>query len=1092
MKHLKGILYFLGTIAFTIGVTSGAFAGGTTNQGFIVNEGQWPEHVWARATFEFGDVIVQKDGILFFIRDHSEVHKHPHGAANLNDTVSVVHAHVYKMKFRDGAMNKPHGYESGDFKVNYIKGNNSANWASNLSCYRKLVLENVYRNVDLVLYVTNGGIKYDLILKANADPSRIRIDYDGIDDLSIDEEGNLKLKTSLGTVVEKTPIAFVERNTRLKEPVVCNYILEGNSVRFKVKNISRARKEKLVIDPELIFATYSGSTADNWGNTATYDSLGNLYAAGIVFGSGFPVTLGAYDISYNGAVGGDHDVAIMKFSATGSLVYATYLGGGLAEVPTSIIVNSDNELYILGTTSSNGSFGSSFPTTVGAYDRTFNGGSNFYPLGQFEGIRYHAGSDLFISKLSATGSTLLSSTLLGGSGNDGLLLHTETLSRNYGDEFRSEILLDSLGFVYIASHTQSNNILNAARPGFNLTYSGGGRDGIVVKFTEDLSDIVWNTYWGGTNLDACYSLQFGINNDLFIAGGTMSNDMPAAGGLNTALMGGVDGFVLKVSAVDGSYLASTYIGTTSIDQCYLIQTDQNGFVYVLGQSQGSYTVMNAPYANAGSHQFIHKLNNDLSQTVFSTVIGSGEDKTDFVPTAFLVNDCENIFVSGWGGSVNYPFTVGGILHGPYYQGGSTRNLPLTSTAFQKNTDDDDFYLMVLKKDVASLLYATYFGGIGEREHVDGGTSRFDKKGIVYQSVCAGCGGTSKFPVTPGAYSRTNNSFNCNNAVFKFDLSSLKADFTVDTTKLCGSGPVTFTNTSLGGAIFIWDLGDGSTSNSAGTFTHTYKDPGTYVVRLIAFDEATCIGRDTAEKTVEVFALPELGINFKSLSICKGDTAQITGVYNSDYTYLWSPNEYINDINSYNPKVYPPSTKKYKVVVTNTVTQCKGFDSVIIHVYNPVVDVSYENITGCQGQPTVKLINTNSEGFNYLWNFGDGIFQVDFPTVTHAYSHFGEYTVVLKIFNDQCNATDTLKIVIPAVNIPNLITPNGDQLNDKYVIEGMTNNWIFDVYNRWGDLIYTREPYDQSWGGEGLSEGVYYYLITDPAGNKCKGWVHIIK
>ena len=121
--------------------------------------------------------------------------------------------------------------------------------------------------------------------------------------------------------------------------------------------------------------------------------------------------------------------------------------------------------------------------------------------------------------------------------------------------------------------------------------------------------------------------------------------------------------------------------------------------------------------------------------------------------------CDKIYISGWGSN------LGGSL--------STLNLPFTYDAYQNTTDGNDFYLMVLDDFMDTLLYATYFGGTQSNEHVDGGTSRFDKKGVIYQSVCAGCGGNSDFPIEPsiGAVSSTNNSFNCNNAVFKFNVTS---------------------------------------------------------------------------------------------------------------------------------------------------------------------------------------------------------------------------------------------------------------------------------------------------------------------------------
>jgi hypothetical protein len=108
-------------------------------------------------------------------------------------------------------------------------------------------------------------------------------------------------------------------------------------------------------------------------------------------------------------------------------------------------------------------------------------------------------------------------------------------------------------------------------------------------------------------------------------------------------------------------------------------------------------------------------------------------------------------------------------------------MPVTNYALQKTTSGSDFYFIVLTSDSSELLYATFLGGNQSRTHVDGGTRRFDKSGIVYHAVCSGCqafnatnSSSSDFPTTPEAWSRTNNSGNCNNAAFKFDLSSLRA------------------------------------------------------------------------------------------------------------------------------------------------------------------------------------------------------------------------------------------------------------------------------------------------------------------------------
>src|SRR5690606_33423188 len=216
---------------------------------------------------------------------------------------------------------------------------------------------------------------------------------------------------------------------------------------------------ELIIDPILIFSAYSGSTMDNWGNTATYDARGNVYSGGMVsnddFPSGFPVTPGAYQVAY---AGGSWDIGILKYDSAGSeLLYCTFIGGNGTETPQSLVVNSSGELLILGATGS-----SDFPVTNGS---EFKGGENIDPLW---GVPYLQGTDIFIAKLSPNGDKLLGATYLGGTSNDGvnlisgvmysqLVKEDSPLARNYGDQLRGDIITDDDDFVYIASNTLSND-----------------------------------------------------------------------------------------------------------------------------------------------------------------------------------------------------------------------------------------------------------------------------------------------------------------------------------------------------------------------------------------------------------------------------------------------------------------------------------------------------------------------------------------------------------------------------------------------------------------------------------------------------------
>ena len=165
------------------------------------------------------------------------------------------------------------------------------------------------------------------------------------------------------------------------------------------------------------------------------------------------------------------------------MIYSTYLGGDSDELPHSMVVNSSNELFIFGTTSS-----LNFPTTSGAYQTSFNGGT-YYGVGGL-GVTFNNGSDIFVSKLSTDGGSLLSSTYIGGSENDGLNIHVP-INKNYADEVRGEIDIDKNNNVYIATCTKSTDF--PVTNSFQSVYNGD-QEGCVFKMDNQLSTIVWSTF----------------------------------------------------------------------------------------------------------------------------------------------------------------------------------------------------------------------------------------------------------------------------------------------------------------------------------------------------------------------------------------------------------------------------------------------------------------------------------------------------------------------------------------------------------------------------------------------------------------------
>lgn len=170
-----------------------------------------------------------------------------------------------------------------------------------------------------------NGLKYNFHVKAKADPSQIKLRYQGVDKIKL-KDGALLLNLAVNQVIEQKPYAYQLINGAVKV-VKCTYILKNKVLAFDFPEGYDSNYD-LVIDPILVFAAQSGSTADNFGMTATFDTQGNLYSGGTAFNNGYPVTAGTYSQGFTGGVGtGITDVVITKYNSNGNaLLYSTYLG----------------------------------------------------------------------------------------------------------------------------------------------------------------------------------------------------------------------------------------------------------------------------------------------------------------------------------------------------------------------------------------------------------------------------------------------------------------------------------------------------------------------------------------------------------------------------------------------------------------------------------------------------------------------------------------------------------------------------------------------------------------------------------------------
>lgn len=1021
---------------------------------FTENLGQWDDKILFRAQLDGGALYVEKNCLTFNFYDKKKLRSIHHGGfeKKLYKDYNILF-HAYKVHF-DGcnAAIRSEKYQKGHDYENFYLGNDKSKWKGNVQNYHQIWLKNLYDGIDYEAITSASGMKYNFHLKPNANPQNIKLRYEGANKIKL-KDGVITIQLEVNKIVEQKPYAYQLINGIINQ-VSCKYKLTGNVISFDFPN-GYDQNYELVIDPVLVFAAQSGSTADNFGMTATFDLQGNLYSGGTIFDIGYPYVTGSYSNIFNGIPAyGNTDIVLTKYNATGnSLIYSTYMGGMGTEVVSSLIVDKANNLYLYGATGSN-----NFPITAGAAYPTFAGGQNIGFISN--GSVFFNGTDIYISKFNPAGSALLGSTYYGGTGNDGVnylegtsvasfslgpapgtattnTTNYDSLQTNYGDTYRGEIQLDTLNNVYIASSTRSSDIPIVG--GFDNTL-GGKQDAIIAKFNTNLTSLVYSSYLGGSKNDCGNGLFVLPNFEVFITGGTCSNNFPVTAAAHSTVYNGgkTDGFLTKVNTLGNTILQSTYVGTNQYDNSFFVQCNVAGQPHIYGQSRGNMPVIvplsaTGVFSVANTHQFITKYDNALNTKLMSTVFGGNTSNMDISPSAFAVDECNgNIYLSGWGGNILTNLAMG--------------TMPIFNPT-QATTTGYDFYLMALTPNAGSLLYGSYFGGGASQEHVDGGTSRFDRKGVIYQSVCAGCWGNQDFPVTAGAWPGTpgnpNHSSFCNNGVFKIDFKFQNTIATLNTNTISGCPPLTvnFTN-GTPGTGYTWYLGPGNTTSTTLNPSVTFPNPGTYTVSLVVHDTTKCVKKDSAVKIITVHPRPTSAFT-STISPCSNTliaTNSSTGAVN----YVWNFGDATPTSTLSNPTHVYGSSGNYTVtlVATNSFG-CKDSikQPVNVFIFNPGVA---NGATICEGYTTNV---SASGGISYTWSPASQVSNPNIsnpivnPTVTTVYT--------VSIFNNtngnNCLANLTTTVIVnpkPAANFTYNANPcgGGVYFNDLSTPDVTTWEW----------------------------------------------------
>lgn len=423
--------------------------------------------------------------------------------------------------------------------------------------------------------------------------------------------------------------------------------------------------------PVLIFSTYLGGSQQDQVRDIATDAAGNIYVTGGTASSDFPVTAGTLDQSFNGT----YDVYIAKLSPSGTLLWATYLGGPNYDRAYAIEVDAAGFIYVAGRA------GAAFPVTAGAFQTTFQGSPDVQPYGSQDG---------FVCKISPNGNAIVFCSYFGTS----------------DPQIVRDVAVDGLGFMYLGSSSESGSFPAGWFANGYRSTPVGGLDGVVAKISQDGSQVVWASYIGGSS-DEAGEATIRVNNagEAFALYTTSSVDAPTPNGFDHTLGGPRDAYLVKFSASGGSLLFGTFIGGSageSVETHELVLDTQGNAIVATGTKSSDFPTtpgafqrtfggMGGPSTGGGTNYggdvFVAKISSNGGQLIAATFIGGPEGEG---AEGVGVDALGNIYVSGATYSSGLSFMLGGRQ--PQIGG------------------DADLFAIKLAPDLSRVIYGSYLGG----------------------------------------------------------------------------------------------------------------------------------------------------------------------------------------------------------------------------------------------------------------------------------------------------------------------------------------------------------------------------------------------
>ena len=521
---------------------------------------------------------------------------------------------------------------------NYFGGDDRAQWHTDIPSFARVTYEDVYPGVEMIWHGAQQALEYDFVVAPGADPRQIALEFNGAQNLRVDESGALHLQTAAGEVVQHAPVIYQD-TPQGRQTVSGNYVIdEAGRVRFALGSYDTA--QPLVIDPVLSYAVYVGGSATDEVNDVAVDDAGNVYVVGETFSTDFAATLRIGD---SGLLASDSAAYVRKLNASGQTVYTVVLNGRSLDEAHGVAVDETGAVYVVGDTASR-----NFPLQS-PYQSTPNPGFTCLFINcVFDALFYN---DAFVTKINPQGNSLVFSTLLGGG----------------KDELGAEIAVGPDHAIYVAGSTSSGNFptLNA----FQEDQRFSSFDGFLTVFAPSGQALRYSTYFGSGGLDNVLGMTLDASGNVYLAGRTDGDDLPVRGANGAAPfraqpVAGLEGFAAKFNpnvAGNVSLLYATYFGGAGTDEANDIAVDDVNRAYVTGLTGSfDFPLQAAPGApllrgqNVINEAFLLALNSTGTGLVFSTFLGgSGQD----FGHAVTLDTARNIYVTGPTTSADFATTT---------------------------------------------------------------------------------------------------------------------------------------------------------------------------------------------------------------------------------------------------------------------------------------------------------------------------------------------------------------------------------------------------------------------------------------------------